>query len=163
MDFKEYLLLWESLRNSVWLRGEAKGYETGLHGSIWGTLDEAEAKDYAAQFNDKQGGVVKKFQLTPAARLLEVDGDKYTLISKLWSWTPAIEQQVRQAKGDHRLAMQYMGITPKTASPSNWYLTEMDTGLAEKLKSSGYDAAIMDKEWKGQIVVVNMASIKWLA
>jgi hypothetical protein len=55
-----------------------------------------------------------------------------------------------------------MGITPKVVNPKNWYLTEMDTELAQKLKVSGYDAAIMDKEWKGQIVVVNMASISWM-
>lgn len=162
MNFKEYLFLCESLRNSIWLRGEAKGYETGLHGSIWGTLDKTEAENYAAQFNNKQGGIVKRFRLMPNAKVLEINGDKFNLIAKLWNWTPAIEQAVRQAKGDHRLAMQYMGITPKTTHPENWYLTEMDTGLAEKLKTSGYDAAIMEKEWKGQIVIVNMKSIQWM-
>jgi hypothetical protein len=162
MNFKEYLSLCESLRNSVWLRGEAKGHEIGLHGSIWGTLDEEEANAYASQFQDKGGGAVKRFQLAPNAKVLEVNGDKYNLISKLWNWTPEIEEAVRAARGDHRLAMQYMGITPKEVNPKNWYLTDMDIGLAQKLKISGYDAAILEKEWKGQIVVVNMASINWI-
>ncbi len=161
MKFSQYYVLREGFRDSVWLRGVAKGYEMGLHGSIWGTLDKSEAEDYANQFGKggQRGGSIQKFKLKPEAKVLEIPGDKLALIGALYRWTPQQLQALtppQQQRGDHRDLIQQMGGTP---GPT-WDLTQMDTLLTQKLKTSGYDAAIMGGEWKGQIVVVNPMAIQ---
>ena len=163
MKFREWMLLHESLRDAIWLRGTAKGYEMGQHGSIWGTLDQSEAEQYASQFGKSgQQGMVHKFKLNPQAKVLEVTGDKIELIAKLYNWTPQQQQQIvtamkpnPNADADHRNLIQQMGGKPG----ASWDLTQMDTLLAQKLKASSYDAGIMGGEWKGQIVVVNPMAI----
>jgi len=164
IKFNEWILLRENMRDAVWLRGTAKGFELGQHDSIWGTLDHQEAKDYANQFgNSGEQGTVSHFKLNPQAKVLEVAGDKIALISKLYNWNPQQQQQIltsmkpggQNADADHRSLIQQMGGKPNAP----WDLTQMDTLLAQKLKSSGYDAAIMGGEWKGQIVVVNKRAI----
>ena len=163
IKFNEWILLRENMRNAVWLRGTAKGFELGLHDSIWGTLDQDEAKDYANQFG-KSGkqGMVSKFKLNPQAKVLEIAGDTRELISKLYNWNPQQQQQIiasmkpdPNADADHRSLIQQMGGKPG----ASWDLTQMDTLLTQKLKSSGYDAAIIGGEGKGQIVVVNKIAI----
>lgn len=163
IKFTEWVLLRENMRDAVWLRGTAKGYEMGKHGSIWGTLDQSEAEQYANQFGRSgQQGMVSKFKLNPQAKVLEVDGDKIELISKLYNWTPQQQQQILasmkpdpNADADHRNLIQQMGGKPN----ASWDLTQMDTLLTQKLKASGYDAGIMRGEWKGQIVVVNTGAV----
>ena len=163
IKFTKWMSLRESMRDAVWLRGTAKGYEMGKHGSIWGTLDRSEAEEYANQFGrNGQQGTVSKFKLNPQAKVLEVAGDKMQLISKLYNWNQQQQQQIftsmkpsPDADADHRNLIQQMGGKPN----SSWDLTQMDTLLTQKLKTSGYDAAIMAGEWKGQIVVVNTRAI----
>jgi|SRR5579859_5099130 len=159
ISFKDFLLE-HAFQDTVWLVGRPEGHKIGLHNSIWGTLDADEAKDYSTSFG-KQKGNIYKYKLTPTAKVLDINGDKINLMSKLWNWTPQQEQYVRQEmrKSDHRPAIQLMGDEPQqsnsTSAPEGWRLTQMDTLLTQKLLGSGVDAAVMRKEWKGTIVVVN--------